>query len=158
MIALRFILSVALILSTTAWCADAFWEATLKDEKKGDVILKLSEIQGVALHTYKLDGTIEITECTIDTKGSHSIRFYAIASSLPPQIPQTSATRTALNEVKKRAEVNTSYPARKFPEGAYSHNIEYQLSSPEKVYKVFKSIKDAWHQPASTTTIKNIDQ
>ena len=107
------------------------------------------------LHTYKLNGVQEITECTIDTKGSHSIRFFAMAGggSKDAQI-----VRTALGtgQVPDISGGPANYPARKFPEGAYSHNIEYQLKSPAAVHRVFKSIKNAWLS-SSSTTIKNID-
>ncbi len=138
-----------------AWCADAFWEAVLTTESKGNVVVKLADVSAVALHTYKLNGVQEITECTIDTKGSHSIRFFAMAGggSKDAQI-----VRTALGtgQVPDISGGSSNYPARKFPEGAYSHNIEYQLKSPAAVHRVFKSIKNAWLS-SSSTTIKNID-
>lgn len=137
-----------------AWAAPVYWEAKLSDEK-GDVIIKLSEITAIALHTYKINGTLEYTECTIDTKGNHSFRFYAPASS--ESSIHGRVTHTALGEAKKASADKTNFPARKFPEGAYSHNVEYQLSCVEKVLKVYKSIKKVWNNPQSTEVIEDID-
>lgn len=153
----RSIFTLFLIAAATpaAWCADAFWEAILATESKGNVVVKLADVSAVALHTYKLNGVQEITECTIDTKGSHSIRFFAMAEGTGKDAHMV---RTALGSspVPEISSGSSNYPARKFPEGAYSHNIEYQLKSPAAVYRVFKSIKDAWRS-SSSTTIKNID-
>lgn len=153
----RLIFTVFLLYAITpiAWGADAYWEATLANEKKGNVVVRLSEVAAVALHTYKLNGVQEITECTIDTKGNNSIRFFAIlgADNKDVELARTALGTSIAPGVNNIA---TNYPARKFPEGAYSHNIEYQLKSAESVYKVFKSIKDAWRK-SSSATIKNID-
>ncbi len=150
-----FIIFLIVAATPSTWCADAFWEAILATESKGNVVVKLADVSAVALHTYKLNGVQEITECTIDTKGSHSIRFFAMAGggSKDVQIVRTALGTSQVPEVSGGA---SNYPARKFPEGAYSHNIEYQLKSPAAVYKVFKSIKDAWRS-SSSTTVKNID-
>lgn len=140
---------------SNAWSNIVYWEAKLQDKSKGDVIIRLADISAIALHTYKLDGSLELTECTIDTKGSHSFRFYAMADK--ESSIQSRATRTALGEAKKLSGDKTNFPARKFPDGAYSHNVEYQLSSVAKVVKVFNSIKKVWHCPQSTEIIDNID-
>lgn len=155
--AFRLIFTLLLLLAVTpaAWSADAFWEATLTNEKKGNIVVKLSEIAAIALHTYKLNGVQEITECTIDTKGNNSIRFYALLGAGNKDV-ELARTALGTSVAPGVSNVSSNYPARKFPEGAYSHNIEYQLKSAESVYKVFKSIKDAWRKSASTT-IKNID-
>lgn len=152
----RFIHTLAIAaLMSPAWAGPAYWEATLKEEKRGDVLIGLADISAVALHTYKLNGTIEITECTVDTKGSHSFRFYAMGGQ---DGSPTKELRTALGSAKELSnDPAAHYPARKFPEGAYSHNVEYQLPSPEAVYKVFKSVRTAWLS-SSSTTIKNIDK
>ncbi len=144
------------IMVGTAWGGNAFWQGTLKEEKKGSVVIRLADVIGVAIHTYKLNGTIEITECTVDTRGNHSYRFYAMNEE--DNTPQSKVVRTALGETKKVTDDTTNYPSRKFPEGAYSHNIEYQLKNPDKVYKLYKSIRDEWYDLHSTTTFKNMDQ
>lgn len=150
-----FIMILVAVATPAAWCADAFWEAIFTTESKGNVVVKLADVSAVALHTYKLNGVQEITECTIDTKGSHSIRFFAMAGAAGKD---AQLVRTALGTAQA-ADIGSgtaNYPARKFPEGAYSHNIEYQLKSPAAVYRVFKSIKDAWRS-SSSSTVKNID-
>ncbi len=148
-----------LILGATAcsaWGGNAFWQGTLQDEKKGSVVIRLSDVTAVAIHTYMLNGTIEITECTVDMRGNHSFRFYAMAEK--DDSTQAKVVKTALGTTKKVVGNETSFPSRKFPEGAYSHNIEYQLKTPEKVYKLYKSIRDEWYDLHSTTTFKHMDQ
>lgn len=153
----RIILTLILfaVISPAAWSADAFWEATLSQPKKGNIVVKLNDVTSVALHTYMLNGVQEITECTIDTKGNNSIRFFALMGG---DNKDATMVHTALgsSQVPGASSIAASYPARKFPEGSYSHNIEYQLKSAESVYKVFQSIKDAWRKSTSTT-VKNIE-
>lgn len=128
-----------------------FWKASLTDVDKGEVCILLSSITTVALHTYMLDGTIEITECTVDTTGNNSIRFYAPAED---PVGVGKEVRKALRNTKYPA----ALPARKFPEGVYSHNIEYQLSSPEKVKQIYDSITRSRMNRKTATTVKNINK
>ena len=115
-----------------------------------------NKIIAVALHSYRLNGSNEIIECTIDTSGNHSYRFYAMVEQ------DTSHTakivRTALGESRKMDNITDNLPARKFPEGAYSHNIEYQFSSPKKVREFYKNVLEAWKGAARATVLKDIDR
>lgn len=104
--------------------------------------IKLDRIVSVSIQSYSLDGSVAITECTIDTLGNTSIRIYGSRSD------QVQKTRDRLSNTRqmidRKANNVTRYPSKKFPEGAYSHNVEFQLETAEQVRQVYQSVLNAW--------------
>lgn len=122
------------------------WQATLGDNMKVTILVR--NIAAVALHPYYLNGAVMVSELTIDTMGSNTIRFYCIHEE--ENISSVSDPRTALGTAKKEAtraitgqQADAVVPSVKFPEGTYGHTIEYQVASPEVLDKLYKSITNA---------------
>lgn len=102
--------------------------------------IRLDSITSVSKHCYTVNG-VPYKEVTVDTLGNNSIRFYACADSrVGTNRDRMSNTRQLVDQHSGNA---TSTPAKKFPEGAYSHNIEYQVDSPEDLDRIYESIINA---------------
>ncbi len=85
---------------------------------------------------------MQIREVTIDTMGNNSIRFYSIGSERATSMQdRLSNTRELLD---RHTENSSRYPGKKYPEGAYSHNVEYQVSSVSTLDKIYDSVSTAW--------------
>lgn len=118
------------------------WVGIFDSAGLAQTCIKLDKIVSVSIQSYSLDGSVSITECTIDTQGNNSIRIYGSRSD------QIQKTRDKLANTRqmidKKANNLTRYPSKKFPEGAYSHNAEFQLETAEEVKQVYQSVLNAW--------------
>lgn len=119
-----------------------FWVGVFDGTGMAQTCIKLDSIVSVSLQSYSLDGAVAVTECTIDTVGNNSIRIYGSRSD---QVKQTRDRLSNTRElIDSKSDNLTRYPGKKFPEGAYSHNIEFQLETAEQVKLVYQSILNAW--------------
>ena len=131
------------------------WQVTLGEQMKVAVIV--DRIAAVAMHPFYLNGSILVSEVTIDTMGSNTIRFYCVHGE--ESLTASTDPRTALGTIKKEAtRVVTGQqqgggviPAVKYPEGTYAHSIEYQVSSPEELEKIYKSLLSALQRVSSNS-------
>lgn len=119
-----------------------FWVGVFDSAGLAQVCIKLEDIVSVSIQSYALDGSLAITECTVDTKGNNSIRIYGTRSAMVKKTrDRLSNTRDLIDSKTDNA---SRYPSKKFPEGAYSHNVEFQVESDTEVKKVYQSILNAW--------------
>lgn len=120
--------------------AKRFWVGIFDMRGIAQTCIKLDSIVSVSLQSYYLDDDVAITECTIDTAGNNSIRIYG------SRLAQNRKTRDRLNTARDAidSETGNRYPSKKFPEGAYSHNVEFQLGTAEHVKQVYQSVLNAW--------------
>lgn len=145
------------VIKTEVQPKNILWQAELGENMK--VAVQLNNVTAVALHPYMLNGVTKVTEVTIDTKGSHAIRFYHIhksekaSLSTDPQATLGSAKKSANSSATQQSEAN-QLPSIKFPEGVYAHTIEYQIGSMEDLEKIYNSLIKAIQRissPASET-------
>lgn len=117
------------------------WICIVGCEKQAVCAVKLNEIVSVNKHMYTVDGVM-VKECTIDTTGNNSIRFYCMNNSEYSQkmLDRTKNTRGLIDSKTGGA---TQKPAKKFPEGTYSHNVEYLIDSPKKIDDIYESALNA---------------
>jgi ribosomal protein L2 len=95
----------------------------------------------VSKHTYNV-GTQTVREVTIDTIGNNSIRIYCMNVNEQQQRfkERLSNTRELIDSKTGNA---TKLPNKKFPEGTYSHNIEYQVEDVATLDKIYDSVMNA---------------
>ncbi len=118
------------------------WTCIIGSADKAMTMVKLSAITSISKQSYILQGTQQILEVTIDTIGNNSIRFYCLSSErLGRAQGRLSNTRELL---EKHTEGATKLPEKTYPDATHSHNIEYRLSSPELVNRIYESVTHAW--------------
>ncbi|MCI7698689.1 MAG: hypothetical protein MSQ05_04805 [Akkermansia sp.] len=129
----------------TSSCSKPLWTANLSG---GATSILLTSVISVSLHSYLLDGSVRMIELTVDTTGNHSIRFYAYTGE------QANTWKERLSNTRDLVDSKTGgatrLPGRKFPEGAYSHNVEFQLDSEAQVRQLYKSLMDSWTKTKNT--------
>ncbi len=121
--------------------SDKFWICTIGDSKAAMTAIRLDTITSVSKHTYNI-GTQTVREVTIDTTGNNSIRIYCLnVNQIANRYAERAKnTREMLNN--KTGGV-ADYPSKKFPEGTYSHNIEFQVDSTDDLEKIYNSVMKA---------------
>jgi len=120
--------------------ASRFWVGLFNSGKSATAAVRLDQIASVCNHSYTIAGNL-VREVTIDTTGNNSIRIYCLSASLPSSA-QSRLNNTA-NLVRSKTGDASRVPAKSFPEGAYSHNIEYQVDSEAELDAIYDSVINA---------------
>lgn len=125
-----------------------FWVCSIGD---GIVSIRLDTITSVSKHTYnvvsvnKNSTQVEnqtVKEVTIDTTGNNSIRIYC-SDVNKEQKRYKDRLKNTQELIEKRTGTDSKLPSKKFPEGTYSHNIEYQVQNPAALDNIYNSVMNA---------------
>ena len=168
----KLILMSMLVLTFTPLCAAADGDTDDEEDKKEDVripLLKITvgktnqvtiavpSITSVAQHSYLLNGVTPISQVTIDTTGNNTIRFYCVHPDELGKDPAALAKVLSPDTIHpKRNGItpggkSSGLPSVKFPEGTYSHSIEFQLEAPEQLTKLYKAATSVWNSTSPKT-------
>lgn len=118
-----------------------FWVCIVGCPKQAVTAVRLDTIVSVNKHTYSVDNMV-VKECTIDTRGNNSIRFYCTNNNEYSQ-RMSDRTKNTRKLIDSKTGGLTTKPAKKFPEGTYSHNIEYLIDDPKKIDDIYESALNA---------------
>ena len=131
------------------------WQAELSENCK--VTLNVSKIVSVSMHPYLLNGENLVTEVTVDTEGNNTIRFYYVHPD--EDLPDITNPEAVVKSAKRKLSQRPSQPKAqdtiasvKFPEGAYAHTIEYQISSYKIIEDLYKSLVSIWEKSSKRRT------
>ncbi len=118
-----------------------FWVCIIGCPKKAITSVRLDTVASVSKHTYNV-GTQTIREVTVDTAGNNSIRFYCMNVN-SHQARMRERTRNTRSLVESHTGADSSFPTKSFPEGTYSHNVEYQVEKTDDLDTIYDSIMTA---------------
>lgn len=123
------------------------WEANLPG---GRYSVNLGNITSISQHSYVLDGTLLVTEVTIDTTGNSLARFYYIE-------PVTEETKLDIlkrlqgrasglqNRARNRTGMKFDEMAQKnYPHTTHAHTIEFRILSRAELGALYGSVYRAW--------------
>ena len=123
------------------------WECSLPG---GEYSVNLGAITSVSKHSYVLDGTLLVTEATVETTGTALARFYYIE----PITKDT--TFNALARIQKRAEqlrnrgqsrtgTKADEMAQKsYPTTTHARTIEFRIMNEVELNALYRSLYQAW--------------
>ena len=123
------------------------WECSLPG---GEYSVNLGSITSVSKHSYVLDGTLLVTEATVDTTGTALARFYYIE----PITKDT--TFNALARIQKRAEelrnrgqsrtgTKADEMAQKsYPTTTHARTIEFRIMNEVELNALYGSLYQSW--------------
>lgn len=128
-----------------------FWEASLPG---GHFQVALSKIVSVSLHEYVLDGSVVVTEMTVDTVGQALPRFYF----LEPLSDRTSGTGTGdaisaivdrgrelIERAGQRAGTNVQDMVhKKYGVSTHTKTLEYRVYDTAELSALYNSVRRAW--------------
>ena len=128
-----------------------FWEATLPG---GHYQVLLKHIVSISIHEYVLDGTVVVTEMTVDTDGQALPRFYYIE----PVSDRMSGTGTAkaiagavdrgrqlVERAAQRGGTDIhNMVQKKYGISTHTKTIEYRVMSMEELTALYNSVRRAW--------------
>lgn len=125
-----------------------FWEI---ETSGGRFTIQLDDISSVSEHTYIIDGAHRVYECTVDSNGSVTARFYFIE---PVTAQSTISTGTAtierLREVANKIGEKTgmgepdSQVHKNYPTTTHARTSEYRLKYKDTIAKIYDHIYRVW--------------
>ena len=134
------------------------WEANLPG---GRYSVNLGNITSVSEHSYVLDGTVLVTEVTIDTIGNALARFYylePVTEETKLDILKRLQGRTTglRNRARSRTGMSFDEMAQKnYPHSTHAHTIEFRVLSRAELGALYSSVYRAWDDGKGRTfTIK----
>ncbi len=125
-----------------------FWEV---ETSSGRFVARLDRISSVSEHTYVIDGSVQVTECTVDTVGSVTARFYYIE----PYNPETgiAAVSNATNRVREVAgrlqgrselDAGATLVTKHYPDTTHARTSEYRLRSKASIRQIYDHVMKVW--------------
>ncbi|MBE6418432.1 MAG: hypothetical protein E7033_08230 [Akkermansiaceae bacterium] len=118
-----------------------FWVCIVGCPKQAVTAIRLDTIVSINKHTYTVDNMV-IKEVTIDTRGNNSIRFYCMNNN-PQAQKMAERSKNTRKLIDSKTGGLTTKPAKLFPDGTYSHNIEYLIDDPKKLDDIYESALNA---------------
>ena len=125
------------------------WEANLPG---GRYSVNLGNITSVSQHSYVLDGTVIVTEVTIDTTGNALARFYylePVTEETKLDILKRLQGRTTglRNRARSRTGMSFDEMAQKnYPHSTHAHTIEFRVLSRAELGALYSSVYRAWDE------------
>lgn len=123
------------------------WEAHLPG---GHYAIPLGHIVSISKHQYLLDGTVSVTEVTIDSNGNSLARFYYMEpitadSSLSSAQKLTQRGQELLNQAGRTTGNSAHLMAQKnYPQSTHAHTIEFRLLSLAELDALYNSLYSSW--------------
>lgn len=126
------------------------WTAPLP-KSQGAYAVSLNSICSVALEQYDLkydDQTFPVTECSIETVGGKTARFYFIDEGeeedkgLAGDLLKTAAS--AVPGLAGEDDDQKLRVVKVYPESALAGTVEYRLASKAKVEDLYRELHDTW--------------
>ena len=126
-----------------------YWEVSLPT---GRFIARLDQITSVSEHTYLIDGGVRVHECTVDTDGSVTARFYflePVTDGSPMSLGKNTIDRLreAAGQAGARAGIDTERDVTKhYPDTTHAKTSEYRLTVKENISRIYNHVHKVWAQ------------
>lgn len=131
-----------------------FWKADLPG---GNYMVDLAAVTSLSNHAYILDGSLIVTEVTIDTAGATIARFYQISplsdyeklgitNFLKDQIQTLNELQASITGIDP-----TTIAQKQYPTTTHAKTVEYQISTLEQLQSLYRSASRALERNTGTT-------
>lgn len=124
------------------------WTASIAG---GQYSVTLSAITSLSKTTYVIDGTILVTEVTIDTTGSTLARFYYIEPiTKDTNFDTITRLQTRLDELRNQARKRTGIKVdemvqKSYPATTHARTIEFRILNEAELDALYTSVNTAWN-------------
>lgn len=125
-----------------------FWEVITGT---GRFVARLDQIASVSQHEYFIDGGVKVYECTVDTDGGQTARFYYLEpvtenNSFTSGSATVERLKSIANKVSDKAgtgDVDTIV-TKHYPETTHAKTSEYRLKNKETVGQIYDHAHRVW--------------
>lgn len=125
-----------------------FWEV---ETSSGRFVARLDQITSVTEHQYLIDGAVRVYECTVDTSGGQTARFYYLEpvtenSSVTTGSATINRLKDLANQAADKAGIGDidDVVTKHYPETTHAKTSEYRLSNKETVGQIYEHVRRVW--------------
>ena len=125
-----------------------FWEI---ESAGGKFVARIDHITSVSEHQYYIDAALKVYECTVDTAGGMTARFYYIEpTGAASSTISNSNTYNRLKELANRAsnkagEGDSEHIVTKhYPDTTHAKTAEFRFKYKESISKIYKHVHKVW--------------
>jgi len=125
-----------------------FWEVVTS---RGRFVARLDQITSVTEHEYLIDGSVRVYECTVDTDGGQTARFYYIEPVTDSSsVTSGSATISRLKELANQATEKVGLGAiddivtKHYPDTTHAKTSEFRLKNKATVGQIYDHVHKVW--------------
>ena len=123
------------------------WEASLPG---GEYSVNLGNITAISKHSYILDGTLLVTEVTIDTTGISLVRFYYMEPiTKDTEFNALARFQKRADELRNRVQNKVGTQAdemaqKTYPATTHAKTIEFRMMQEGTLNALYRSLYTAW--------------
>jgi hypothetical protein len=125
-----------------------FWEVVTS---AGRFVSRLDHITSVSEHEYLIDGAVRVYECTVDTSGGQTARFYYLEPITDSSSVTTgSATINRLKDIANQATAKVgmgnldTMVTKHYPETTHAKTTEFRLQNKATVGQIYDHVRRVW--------------
>lgn len=127
---------------------NGYWEVVTS---RGRFVARIDQIASVSQHEYIIDGAAKVYECTVDTDGGQTARFYyieAVAESLTTTTG--AATINRLKELASQTSEKVGLGAiddivtKHYPDTTHAKTSEYRMKNKETIGQIYDHVRKVW--------------
>lgn len=125
-----------------------FWEIECV---QGKFLARLDQITSISLHEYLIDGAVKVLECTVDTSGNMTGRFYHIepvgaSNSVISSSGIQDRLKTLTNTVTSKAGVGDfeHIVTKNYPTTTHSKTAEFRFKNKANIGQIYAHARRVW--------------
>ena len=127
---------------------NGFWEVVTAG---GRFVARLDQIASVSEQEYLIDGAVRVFECTVDTAGGQTARFYHL-ESIAEGLPSTAGTAAVerLKRIANQAAGRTgvgdldAVVTKHYPDTTHAKTSEYRVKNRATVSQIYDHVRKVW--------------
>lgn len=125
-----------------------FWEVVTAG---GRFVARLDQISSVSEQEYLIDGAVRVFECTVDTDGGQTARFYyleSVAENAPIISGSASVDRlrNIASQVADKAGVGDpeTIVTKHYPDTTHAKTSEYRVKNRATISQIYDHVRKVW--------------
>lgn len=127
---------------------NGFWEVVTAG---GRFVVRLDQISSVSEQEYLIDGAVRVYECTVDTDGGQTARFYYLepvtdGSSITTGSATVERLKSLANQVSNKAgagDIDTIV-TKHYPDTTHAKTSEYRVKNRATISQIYDHVRRVW--------------
>lgn len=127
---------------------NGFWEVVTAG---GRFVARLDQITSVSEQEYLIDGAVRVFECTVDTDGGQTARFYYIepvteGSSITTGSATVERLKSLANQVTTKAGAGDldTIVTKHYPDTTHAKTSEYRVKNKATISQIYDHVRKVW--------------
>lgn len=127
---------------------NGFWEVVTAG---GRFVARLDQIASVSEQEYLIDGAVRVFECTVDTDGGQTARFYYLepvtdSSSITAGSAALDRVKSVANQVTDKAGLGEldAIVTKHYPTTTHAKTSEYRVKNRGTIRQIYDHVRRVW--------------